>query len=734
MTLRLPQYRNGFHPAWLLLPLPAAVKLLVDSLEPGIVWVDPYAVLRLVVGILLILPLIACRLREVSPVTRRVLAELRSQMPGFLLTQMGVGILGIEFDAVAFDARFIVLLLGSFWMAATLYGAEFANGTIASWLCQPVRRSQLHLEKLGVLAILLAITAAHVLTTHRNSGMDPWMGRPIQFTQLWVGGDPVNNAWLVRPSLSLEVAAVILAAFCFGPLFTLLTRSTIAGAVFAFTFPTSLAVAPMIVADVLGIDSDFRRHWIAPLVVLVLPILCVIGAIWTWRVLRDLEVQDSGGRTTPAPIDVAGTVFDRVLVRLLGNSSTSHLVRKELRLHQLARLFASVMVGLWVLWLGARWALAKDGLPEMFVPTFGLGGFMLVAGMFGAVILLGAGVSCVAEERQLGTLGWQWTQPVPFARQWRIKVGTTLAVGLALGVALPLCLVALSFGAEEVTGLFQNESDRVRNIGVVAILILFLLAAGIHASSACRNIMSAMVTAVGVLGGFAVCLGVSVALFANTHSEALSQVYVDHSFGRRIPSPDWVPPVWVVRWAPELLAWLAGLGFVALAVILLLLAARNARRFEVGVGRLVRQVIALAGLWVAVVATGGLLSSWLHTQITLNDLAESRAHILAGIIKTLGKAGQDFPDGASLLASMRKRFRTDPKASPEVLAESILQERGLGSWHEISQLFDQDAPRKRARSDAPMPQKLPESKPWLLKPALARLYGLPVPEPDRPSP
>ncbi|MFM7818401.1 MAG: hypothetical protein ACKPGI_15725 [Verrucomicrobiota bacterium] len=394
MTFRLPQYRNGFHPAWLLLPLPAAVKLLVDSLEPGIVWVDSYAVVRLVVGILLIAPLIACRLRDVSPVTRRVLAELRSQMPGFLLTQMGIGILGIGFEAVAFDARFLVLLIGSFWMAATLYGAEFANGTIASWLCQPVRRSRLHLEKMGVLATLLAITAAH------------WMGQPIH----GVGDPGITDSWTLRPSRPLEVTAVLLTSFCVGPLFTLLTRSTIAGAVFAVTVPGGLAVAPVIVAGVLNVDSDFRGHWIGPLVVLALPMLCVIGAIWAWRVLRDLEVQDSGGRTPPAPIDAAGTVLDRILVCLFGNSSTSHLIRKELRLHQLARLFASMMVGLWVL----------CRIPEMFVPTFGLGGFMLMAGMFGTVILLGAGVSCVAEERQLGTLGWQWTQPVPFARQWRI--------------------------------------------------------------------------------------------------------------------------------------------------------------------------------------------------------------------------------------------------------------------------------------------------------------------------
>ncbi len=389
MTFRIPQYRNGFHPAWLLLPLPAAVELWVDSLEPGIAPFDASAALRLVVGILLLLPLIACRLRNVRPVTRRVLAEFRSQMPGFLLTQMGIGILGIDPDVVSFDARFIVLLVGSFWMAVTLYGAEFANGTLASWLCQPVRRSRLHFEKLGVLATLLTITAAH------------WMGQPIH-----VVGDPgITNSWTLRPSLSLEVTAVLLTSFCLGPLFTLLTRSTIAGAVFAFTVPAGLAVAPVIVAGVMNVDSDYQRHWIAPLVMLALSILCGIGAIWTWRVLRDLEVQDSGGRTPPAPIDAAGTLFDRVLVRLLGNSSTSHLIRKELRLHQLARLFASVMVGLWVLWLGARWALAKDGLPEMFVPTFGLGGFSLMAGMFGAVILLGAGVSCVAEERQLGTLG-----------------------------------------------------------------------------------------------------------------------------------------------------------------------------------------------------------------------------------------------------------------------------------------------------------------------------------------
>lgn len=701
----------------MLLPLPAAVKLLVDSLGPGIVWVDSYAVLRLVVSILLILPLIACRLRDVRPVTRRVLAELRSQMPGFLLTQMGIGLLGIEFDAIGFDARFIVLLVGSFWMAATLYGAEFAHGTLASWLCQPVRRSRLHLEKLGVLATLLTITAAH------------WMGQPIH-----VVGDPgITNSWTLRPSLPLEVTAVLLTSFCLGPLFTLLTRSTIAGAVFALTVPAGLAVAPVIVAGVMNVDSDYQRHWIAPLVMLALSILCAIGAIWTWRVLRDLEVQDSGGRTPPAPIDAAGTLFDRVLVRLLGNSSTSHLIRKELRLHQLARLFASMMVGLWVLWLGARWALGKDGLPEMFVPTFALGGFMLVAGMFGTVILLGAGVACVAEERQLGTLGWQWTQPVPFARQWRLKVGTTFAVGFALGVVLPLCLVALSFGAEEVAGMFQNETDGLRNLGVLALLILFLLAVGIHASSASQNIMSAMVTAVGVLGGFVVCLGVGMTLLTSTHEEALRQLYADRASGRPIPSPDWSPSEWVARWFPELMVWLASLGLAAVAVALVILAARNARRFDVGVGRLIRQVVAAAGTWVALMAAGGLLFSWLHSQITWSDVAESRYRSVSEIAKALEKVGQDFPDGASVLAAMRERFQTDPKASPEALAESILQKRGLGSGHEIAQLFGQDTPRKHTRSDAPVPQALLISKPWLLKPALARLYGLPVPEPGRPS-
>lgn len=703
MTFRLPRYRNGFHPAWLLLPLPAALELLVDAYNPGIVEPGFHAALRLLVAIGLILPLLACRLSEVTAPTLRLLTELRSQMPGFLVVQMGLGLLeiGTERDP-SFDARFLVFVPGSFWMAATAYGAEFANGTLASRLCQPASRIRLHTEKLTVLALLLGITTGHLLFT-------PW------------------HASSSRP---LEAVVVVLAAFCFGPLFTLLTRSTLAGAVFAFTLPSSLGLVPTIVASALGAGDDFRRHWILPLYLLAGPILYLVGPIWTWRVLRDLEVQDSGGRIPAASIDASGTLLDRILPRLLGNTSTGHLIRKELRLHHLARLFASVMVGLWVLWLGARWALAKDGLPEMFVPAFGLGGFSLMAGMFGAVILLGAGVSCVAEERQLGTLGWQWTQPVPFARQWRIKVGTTLAVGLLLGVVLPVCLVALSFGTEEVTGLFQNESDRFRNIGVLSTLILSLMAVGIHASSACRNIMSALVTALGVLGGFGFCLGLSLTLFGNTHSEALNRLHADWVAGQPIPRPGWVPPAWIVRWAPELLAWLAGGGVAALAVALLRLAARNARRFEVGPGRLVRQVLALAGSWIAVMAMGGLLFSALHSRITWSDLAESRAHTLSAIAKDLEKVGREFPDGPSLLAAIRERFQIDPKASAEALAESILQKRGLGAWNEISQLFRPDHSRTpRKTGSPPPPQESPRSKPWLLKPALARIYGLPVPEP-----
>ena len=135
------------------------------------------------------------------------------------------------------------------------------------------------------------------------------------------------------------------------------------------------------------------------------------------------------------------------LVRMFvpGNSATAHLVRKEIRLHAIPWMIAALATGLWVLWMIARRMAPqgdlKDSLNE-FSPV------SVICGMLGVVALVTAGAGSVAEERALGTLDWQVTQPVTGRRQWWIKSLVAVVTGLVTGLLIPATLLALGFGPE----------------------------------------------------------------------------------------------------------------------------------------------------------------------------------------------------------------------------------------------------------------------------------------------
>ena len=63
--------------------------------------------------------------------------------------------------------------------------------------------------------------------------------------------------------------------------------------------------------------------------------------------------------------------------------------------------------------------------------------------------LLLAGSLASAEERQLGTLEWHALLPMSARTQWMVKVGVTVGVACALGMALPTALASM-MGSREI--------------------------------------------------------------------------------------------------------------------------------------------------------------------------------------------------------------------------------------------------------------------------------------------
>jgi len=84
-------------------------------------------------------------------------------------------------------------------------------------------------------------------------------------------------------------------------------------------------------------------------------------------------------------------------------------------------------------------------------------------------------------------LEWQWTQPIPMARQWKIKMGVATALALTLGLILPAVLVWLGFDANALSTAF-GEPDW-QSIVFCALALVALFATSLYASSVSQSSM-----------------------------------------------------------------------------------------------------------------------------------------------------------------------------------------------------------------------------------------------------
>jgi hypothetical protein len=209
----------------------------------------------------------------------------------------------------------------------------------------------------------------------------------------------------------------------------------------------------------------------------------------SWRVFKRLEWREggAGGGSTPGLYALSGAWDLWIGRRWLGKPSTAQLIRKELRLHVVPWLIAGILIGFWGLSLLIRkWAPESEwGVAAANPYTV-----TLYAGIFGTFVLLATGASAIAEERVLGTLEWQWTQPIPMARQWKIKMGVATALALTLGLILPAVLVWLGFDANALSTAF-GEPDW-QSIVFCALALVALFATSLYASSVSQSSMKAV--------------------------------------------------------------------------------------------------------------------------------------------------------------------------------------------------------------------------------------------------
>lgn len=489
MNLNLRLGRGSFHPAWFLLLLPPLLWRHDVTLLDQPWFLRPIGILP---AILLLVPLSGFARRKQTSLSLRLSKEFRTQLPGALLAIVTPSLMFLSGDRdLAESISLFAYAAGCVFMGATSFGSEFEQRTIGGLLTQPYPRSKLYWDKLLVMGLLLAVAASQIV-----------LGTLFAAKEV-----PSLTTDGLEPSLLFWVTflAPPVFAFCSGPLLSLRTRSTLAGAVFTAAIPLVLILVGQLSLSLIwklrhpGKElTDFAPH-LGAWCYLILPLWLAFSAWFGWHTFKTLELrgeQLAGSGSHP----LAG-LLDGILRALWPSRNargTAMLIRKELRLHVVPWLVTSLLVVVW----GFIWFI-KPTDPELattskldFIKDFTL----FIAVVFGGMNLIFIGSASIAEERQLGTLDWQLTCPATVRRQWWVKVGVTFVLSILLGLALPLLMVFSLYGAPRWAEILPNWVQFAAQGGFGLGLIGVALYASSVSKSTIKAACSAIVLAAGIAG------------------------------------------------------------------------------------------------------------------------------------------------------------------------------------------------------------------------------------------
>jgi ABC-type transport system involved in multi-copper enzyme maturation permease subunit len=680
MNFSAPLSRNHFHPAWLLLPVPPLVAFLCDGLaDTGPLRLALF--LRLACAALLLGALFGLRGDALPGTGQRLLKELRAQLPGGLLALLLPGMFGWYLDGDSVPWAVGTFGLGCLLIGASAFGSEFEQRTLGNLLTQPISRSRIYLEKMAVVAALILLASLNLLLTLVTA-----------------------DGFHFDLQGFLEVLVVAVFALGSGPLFSLLSRSTLAGIVFTVTVPGGLFALSLLVFDLayrwLRPGEELPMPSVSWVLGLGAPVYLLTTLLWGWRAFATLQLRDggAGGRSSTALHPLSRPV-DRLLAAVLPpRHALAQLVRKELRIHVVPWLVAGLTVGLWALGLGIRWSAPES---EAARTLNDVGTLSVFAGMLGSLGFIIAGTAAVAEERELGTLENQLSQPISLARQWVVKAGVAAILAITLGALLPAGLIWLSFDAAKLQATF-GELPGIAGVAYGTVFVL-LLTLSLYASSVARNTMMATATAVFIGGGLA-CLIAGLGMAGGTWLNSVMERHVEQ----------WPPNVNVPAWAPSAAA-LEQLAVASLAVVgglvalaFLILGGRNFRRLVVPGATLARQLL---GVGLALTLALG-LGALVFSQLALLRAQANQAEAFVFLRASAAVAVREELRLGRLTEELAGQIGVATNATPEAVVDALIAREGNQAFVRIQERFQPKQP------------VIGGNPPFQMDPLLARRYGL----------
>jgi len=281
----------------------------------------------------------------------------------------------------------------------------------------------------------------------------------------------------------------------------------------------------------------------------------VLSALLMWRLFMRLEAIEGRGLELHVPAWLFPAWLFKGRVHLAAARSARsvwlEMLGKELHVQQLTFVVSGLYVAAW---------LAVVLVGESLFPTR-RAGYMTAATLLhaGAIPLL-AGSLASAEERQLGTLGWQVLLPIAAWRQWAVKAAVALVLSLGLAIGVPAILYAL----------FASGPEPVRLGWPPAAAIAAAATLSLYASSLSNNGVRALLASAAAIGGPLLVAHITMNVM-----------------------PGWMP----LAWDPPNAAWpLLYAASAAVFACLLWLGMKNHGSAERGAKRVLKQVAALGAV------------------------------------------------------------------------------------------------------------------------------------------
>jgi hypothetical protein len=288
-----------------------------------------------------------------------------------------------------------------------------------------------------------------------------------------------------------------------------------------------------------------------------------VGGVLGWRTFMRLEATEGRGSEIRLPSWLRTSPTVSAARGLTTRHPTWLLVKKELRLQQMALAISGLYVAGWAGVVSTRY----------LVPDLELDFFNVLTVFYSGLIALLIGSLACAEERQMGTLECQVLLPMATWKQWNVKVAVAVGLSMMLALGLPALL----------TGGMPLPPAEVRHelLGrlLVAMPTVMLTIGGLYVSSLCSSGLWALLMSLPAMLG--TVLFVSALAKSSRWNIVLSSPPTIGVLGYGLTKPSTIVALGVLLTA-------------GLLAIVLRLGLANYRSADRALGRVARQVSCVA--------------------------------------------------------------------------------------------------------------------------------------------